>query len=39
MATEMDVLVLEDCVLLKTENESSVSTKERERHLASFELD
>ncbi|MFN5434023.1 MAG: carbamoyltransferase [Planctomyces sp.] len=39
MSTEMDVLVLEDCVVLKAENESTVSGAERQRHLAKFELD
>jgi len=39
MSTEMDVLVLEDCVVLKSENESTVSGAERQRHLAKFELD
>ncbi|MCE2797802.1 MAG: carbamoyltransferase [Planctomyces sp.] len=39
MSTEMDVLVLEDCVVLKAENESTVSGTERQRHLAKFELD
>ncbi len=39
MATEMDVLVLENCLLLKTDNETSQSAKEREQHLAQFALD
>ncbi|MFN9041850.1 MAG: carbamoyltransferase [Planctomyces sp.] len=39
MSTEMDVLVLEDCGVLKAENESTVSGAERQRHLAKFELD
>lgn len=39
MSTEMDVLVLEDCVVLKTENESTISSADRQRHLATFELD
>lgn len=39
MSTEMDMLVLEDCVVLKSENESTVSGAERQRHLAKFELD
>jgi carbamoyltransferase len=39
MATEMDVLVLEDCVLLKSDNAATVSASERQRHLSRFELD
>ena len=39
MATEMDVLVLENCVLLKADNAATVSASERQRHLSKFELD
>lgn len=39
MATEMDVLVLENCVLLKTENDDGRMAEEREKHLAQFALD
>ncbi|MFN9160107.1 MAG: carbamoyltransferase C-terminal domain-containing protein, partial [Planctomyces sp.] len=39
MTTEMDVQVLEAWVVLKAENESTVSGAERQRHLAKFELD
>jgi carbamoyltransferase len=39
MATEMDVLVLEHCVVRKSENQIAVSSDERKKHLAKFELD
>lgn len=39
VATEMDVLVMEDCILLKSENDSGKSQEEREQHLAKFALD
>ena len=39
MATEMDVLVLENCVVLKAQNEISQTAAEREIHLAKFSLD
>ncbi len=38
-ATEMDVLVLEDFVLVKTELERQAPATERERHLSRFDLD
>jgi len=39
MATEMDVLVLENCVILKSKNETQQTVAEREAHLAQFALD
>ena len=39
LATEMDVLVLEDFVLVKTDAERRSAAKEREGHLARFDLD
>lgn len=39
MATEMDVLVLENCVVLKSQNETHQTAAERESHLAKFSLD
>ena len=39
MATEMDVLVLENHILLKTENEDASTAEEREAHIAQFALD
>ncbi len=39
MATEMDVLVLENCVILKSQNETPQSAAARESHLAKFSLD
>lgn len=39
LATDMDVLVLEDCVLLKTEVKHQVNPEERERFVAQFQLD
>jgi carbamoyltransferase len=39
LATEMDVLVLEDFVLVKTEAERQAAAKEREGHLSKFDLD
>jgi carbamoyltransferase len=38
MVTEMDVLVLEDCVLLK-EEQPDAGKFDRQKHLAAFELD
>jgi carbamoyltransferase len=39
LATEMDALVLENCVLLKQEMKDSTSLPEREQYLAQFQLD
>jgi carbamoyltransferase len=39
LATEMDVLVLEHCIIRKTDNASTQTTEERQRHLAKFDLD
>ncbi len=39
MATEMDVLVLENCVVLKSQNENSQTAAVRKSHLAQFSLD
>lgn len=39
LATEMDVLVLENHVLLKTEMPVTVTEQERKKYLSSFELD
>ena len=39
LATEMDVLVVGRCFLEKTEQQESLAAAERERYLASFELD
>ena len=39
MATEMDVLVLENCVVLKSQNETPQTAAARESHLAKFSLD
>lgn len=39
MATEMDVLVLENCVVLKSKNETEQTYAERESHLAQFAMD
>jgi carbamoyltransferase len=39
LATEMDVLVLEDFILHKEQMNKSVTEKEKERYLAQFELD
>ena len=39
MATEMDVLVLENCVVLKSQNETPQPAVARESHLAKFSLD
>lgn len=39
MATEMDVLVLENCVVLKSQNETPQTAAARESHLANFSLD
>src|SRR5438094_3716567 len=39
LATEMDALVLEDCVLRKEQMKARVSENEREKYLAQFQLD
>jgi carbamoyltransferase len=39
LATEMDALVMEDCLILKAEREMSESVAQRDSHLAQFELD
>ncbi|MBX2811206.1 MAG: carbamoyltransferase [Myxococcales bacterium] len=39
LATDMDVLVLENCVLVKEEQRQEMATAEAERYLAQFELD
>ena len=39
LATDMDVLVMEDCLLLKDQMDRSVTQAERQKYLASFELD
>jgi carbamoyltransferase len=39
LATEMDVLVLENCILLKTENQTDQAPEEREKYFAQFGLD
>ena len=39
LATEMDVLVLEDFVLVKTEAERQAAAKDRKAHLSRFDLD
>ncbi len=39
MATEMDVLVLENCVVVKSQNETPQTAAARESHLAKFSLD
>jgi len=39
LATEMDALVIENCVLLKEDIPDSASRPERERYLAQFQLD
>jgi carbamoyltransferase len=39
LATDMDALVLEDCVLLKEKMDAKVAAAEREKYLAQFELD
>ena len=39
LATEMDVLVLENHVLLKTEMPAALTEPERKKYMASFELD
>lgn len=39
LATEMDVLVLENCILLKTENQTDQSPEQREEYFAQFGLD
>ena len=39
LATEMDVLVLENCILLKTENQTDQTPEEREKYFAQFGLD
>ena len=39
MGTDMDVLVLESCVLDKNEMIPSIAEMEREKYLAQFQLD
>jgi carbamoyltransferase len=39
LATEMDVLVLEDAILVKDASAPSISSEEREQHLRQFQLD
>jgi carbamoyltransferase len=39
LATEMEVLVLEDCVLLKTDLKDHVSSAQKQQHLAQFAAD
>jgi carbamoyltransferase len=39
LATEMDALVLEDVIVLKQDVSDRVDARERERHLAQFQLD
>jgi carbamoyltransferase len=39
LATDMDALVLEDCVLLKEKMDAKATAAEREKYLAQFELD
>ena len=39
MATEMDVLVLENCVILKSQNQTEQAAAQRELYLAQFSLD
>ncbi len=39
LATEMDALVLEDFILLKSDVQKSVTEAEKEKYLAQFELD
>ena len=39
LTTDMDVLVLEDCVLRKEHMEKKITEAERAKHLAQFELD
>ncbi|MEL6183699.1 MAG: carbamoyltransferase C-terminal domain-containing protein, partial [Myxococcota bacterium] len=39
LATHMDALVLEGCVLVKSEQDRQMSPEEAERYLAQFELD
>ena len=39
LATDMDVLVLEDFVLRKEQMNQAVTAAEREKYLAQFELD
>jgi carbamoyltransferase len=39
LATDMDALVLEDCILMKSGMNTALSKPERDRHLAKFELD
>lgn len=39
LATDMDVLVLEDCVVLKEQIQGAVTQAAREAHLANFTLD
>lgn len=39
LATEMDVLVMENCILLKTENQVDQTPEEREKYFSQFGLD
>ena len=39
LATEMDALVLEDCVLCKQEMRQAAGAATRQEHLAQFQLD
>jgi carbamoyltransferase len=39
ISTEMDVLVLGNVIVLKSENEASANVKQRERYLSNFQLD
>ena len=39
LGTDMDMLVLEDCVLRKEKMSSALTATEREKYLAQFELD
>jgi carbamoyltransferase len=39
LSTEMDALVLEDCVLVKNEASPSIDAQTREKYLAQFQLD
>ena len=39
LATDMDALVLENCVLLKSDMKKGVGEAEREKYLAQYQLD
>jgi carbamoyltransferase len=39
LGTEMDALVLEDCILVKNEATPQVDSATREKYLAQFQLD